>query len=121
MDLSTLRDLAVQGFTAVRGDQLGALAEWCQDYSEATGDARYASVGQGLDELFEWWSEHDRSGGIPLVLRNEIEETIKSRLPLILATTDPADAAPLARDFRQELESKLYGPRYWVDNGYVEP
>jgi len=117
MDLNSLQTLAHQGFADVKGDQLGDLAEWCRDYSEATGDARYAIIGQALSELSEWWSWHDRSGGIPFRLMSEIEETIKRRLPEILATASARDAAPLARSFRQEIKRKLSGPEDWVAGG----
>jgi hypothetical protein len=119
MDLNTLQTLAYQGFVSIKGNQLGDLAVWCRDYSEATGDARYASIGQALSELFEWWSFHDESGGIPVQLMNEIEEIIKSRLSEILMTESARDAAPLARSFRQEIERKLSGPQDWVAGGYV--
>jgi hypothetical protein len=119
MDLDSLRTLAYQGFAGIKGDQLGDLAEWCRDYSEATGDARYASIGQALSELSEWWSWHDRSGGIPFRLMSEIEGIIKERLPEILAAASARDAAPLARNFRREIERRLSDPEDWVADGYV--
>lgn len=120
MDLSTLQNLATNGFSAVRADQLGDLAIWCRDYSEATGDARFAAVAQGLLELSEWWSEHDESGGIPVPLRDDIEAVIKNRLPDVLAAESPRDAGPLARIFREEIERHLSGPQQWIADGYVE-
>src|SRR5580658_363533 len=120
MDLGSLQTLAYQGFAGIKGDQLADLAEWCRDYSEATGDARYFSIGQALSELSEWWSRHDLGNGIPFRLMTEIEEIIKRSLPGILATASARDAAPLARNFRQEIKRKLSEPEDWVADGYAE-
>lgn len=119
MDLTSLQTLAHQGFDGIKGDQLGDLAEWCRDYSEATGDARYATIGEALFELSEWWSFHSRSGGIPFRLMVDIEEVIRRRLPEILDISSAQDAAPLARSFRKEVRSKLSDPEDWVAEGYA--
>ena len=119
MDLNTLQTLARQGIAGVNGEQLRDLAVWCGDYSEATGDARYASIGRALYELFEWLSWHDERGGIPVQLMSEIEETIKRMLPEILAAESARDAAPLARTFRQEILHRLSFPEDWEASGYV--
>lgn len=111
MDSFALRRLAEQGFS---GDtQLTDLAVWCIDFCEASGDARYCSVGQALRSLDEWWSRYDESGGVPAEFLRRIEEVVKGRLPDILDTESAADAAPLARLFRQEVESLLFDVRDW--------
>ena len=120
MDVKSLELLAANGFSGISGDQLGDLAVWCRDYAEASGDARFSSIGEALFSLDEWWSEHDERGGIPVRLKDEIEDVLTSRLPDILSATSPSDAAPLARLLREEVQSKLIGPQEWVLEGYAD-
>lgn len=119
MDSYALRRLASEGLEAAQGDDLTGLALWCRDYCEASGDARYCSVGDALRSLDEWRQEHDERGGVPYALLNEIDRIIKAWLPDILDLDDPADASQLARTLRQEVQSLLLGPDEWVARGYA--
>lgn len=119
MDSSTLRALAHGGFQAVPASQFVDLAAWCRDYCEASGDARYCAVGTAFGAVGVWWDEHDEAGGIPSKLADEIETTITRWLPQVLEFQDPADAAPMARALREEVQALLLPPAKWVERGYL--
>lgn len=120
LDSESLRLLAERGFAGVPGDQLHDLGEWCVDFSEASGDARYSTIGRTLIDLAEWWSEHDKYGGIPVMLKDELESLLMSHLPTVLNVERSSDAAPLARLLREEVQSRLTGLNGWIAAGYVE-
>jgi hypothetical protein len=119
MDSESLRLLSERGFEGVPGDQLYHLGVWCSEFSEASGDARYSTIGSTLIDLAEWWSEHDEYGGIPPALKNELESLLTSQLPTILGLENASEAAPLARLLREEVQSRLTGVNDWIAAGYV--
>jgi hypothetical protein len=119
MDLETLRGFSTEVFGAVPGDQLTDLHVWCRDYGEATGDARFLSVGDTIRSIDDWWNENEERGGVPTQLLEQIATVIRTLLPSILDLKDPADAAPLARALREAVQELLVGPREWVRRGWA--
>jgi hypothetical protein len=113
VDSSTLRRVAREGLASVNAQQLTDLALWCRDYAEASGDARYASIGAALKSLDDWRTEYDEAGGIPADLIAAADRLVTTRLPAILDAEDPADASALARTFREETEALLLPPERW--------
>ncbi len=65
MDYSTLSRLGAEGLAAVPQDQLTTLDDSCQDWAEATGDARYCFIAKVLSAVDSWREEHDEAGGVP--------------------------------------------------------
>jgi hypothetical protein len=115
VDLSTLRALATEGlgFDAVHGDDVETLSDWCWDWCEQTGDARFCSISRMLGHLDAWWTEHDESGGVPSALLKRIESVIQRDLQRILDATDPASGSVMARALRQEVDGYLLPPSEW--------
>jgi hypothetical protein len=111
VDSFALRRFAEQGFATTPA--LADLAAWCTDFCEASGDARYCSVGQALRRLDDWWGEYEEGGGVPAALIDHIDRFVTQRLPEVLAFESASDAGPLARSFRQEMESLLLDVRDW--------
>jgi hypothetical protein len=115
--MQTLRDLAAHGLSAVEGGRLPNLVLWCEDECEGTGESWYCFVGQALESLNSWWLEHDER--LPRAIWEEIDELTKAQLPNVLGGADRADAARLARIFRDELRLLLVGPSEWERRGYA--
>ena len=113
MEAAQLRRLATEGFAATRGERLSDLAVWCRDIGEASGDARYSSIGEVLRSINDWWAEHDEAGGVPASIVRRLEGLLASYLPDILDLDSPADASPLARLLREETQCLLLAPRDW--------
>lgn len=114
MDLALLRRLAEGGSEAVPVDQFRELSNWCWDWSEASGDARFCSLARALGSIDSWYSEHD---AVPRHLANELEQACLEDLPPILEAGAPADAAILARGFRQRVEALLLPADQWGQPG----
>lgn len=110
--LERIRRLAVDGF-----DNLGQLGEDSWDYGEATGDARYCSIGRMLLLIHEWWIEHDECGGVPKAVVAELEQLLGPRLVAILDAPEAGVASRLARSLREEVEARLTGPGDWLARG----
>lgn len=54
--LDLLQRLAEGGYRAVSFDRWRDLANWCWDYAEASGDARYCSLARGPGTVASAWS-----------------------------------------------------------------
>jgi hypothetical protein len=99
MDNSSLERLARDGLVAYPPSDLPDLTSWCWDFAEATGDARYCSVGRLLQEMSDFWD----SRGIPTDLACALDAAIKVRLPVVLAATNASDGAIQARLLREDI------------------
>lgn len=100
MDRQSLLQLAEGGLVAYPPAALGDLADWCWDYSEATGDARFCSLARALSllvELFEY------NSGVPLTLVNELDPVLRQGIQESLNARLPQHGAQLARNLRETL------------------
>ena len=118
---SRLRQLASGGFDAVPPTDVANLALWCRDYCDETSDARFCSIGDALQSFDDWWREHEKLGGIPSEVLDELDAFITQRLTTVLDTDDLDHGARLARDFRDQLRWKLTRPQDWRNRGLVRP
>ena len=110
MDQASLRRLAEQGFRGVPADRLRALADWCWDYGEASGDARFCSLARTLWMIDDWWTEHD---AVDPAVAADIESAIVADLGAVLDAEDPASGSMLARSMRQRVGPRLLPPEQW--------
>ncbi len=110
VDSSVLRRLAQQGVAG--GSDLRDVSTWCRDYGEATGDARYSSLGDTFRSISEWMTENDEAGGVPATLMGEVNQLIRTWLPDILDAS-PSDGAVTARVLREEVSRCLLPPEAW--------
>jgi hypothetical protein len=89
MDQRSLQRLTDGGIATYPPAQLGHLAEWCWDFGEATGDARYCSLSRTVWVLADLWKHHD---GVATSLVADLDA-----LPGIrLAVTQPRGGWPRA-------------------------
>jgi hypothetical protein len=116
---SSLADLAEHGFSAVSTAGLPTLARACREECIRTGDARFCLVGEALHAISEWQRENDKGGGTPAALIDRLDQTIRARLPNVLAADAPSCGAELADDFAREVRSFLIGPTEWAKRGYA--
>jgi len=119
MDIYDLRSLSKHGLRDYSASRVTDLATWCRDFAEASGDARYFSVGDALAALADWWSDHDERGGIPVQVANDLSATITRHLPDVLDAESASDGAQLARLFRFELMAQLGNVEDWIEAGYM--
>lgn len=76
------------------------LAEWCWDYGEATGDARYCSLWRALNLINELFEPHR---GISPDLVSQLDLVLRRGLPEILDAETAESASQFARGLREEL------------------
>jgi hypothetical protein len=101
VDQHSLRRLAADGVAAFPPSGLTTLADWCWDYGEATGDARYCSLWRTFTAIaaaFEDLEAVDSSA----VTR--IDHLLRSEIPEILDAPDAAEAAGIARRLREGVQ-----------------
>ncbi len=110
MDYSTLSRLGAEGLAAVPQDQLTTLADWCQDWAEATGDARYCFIAKALSAADSWREEHDEAGRVPEDLLAEIDTLVRTELPTALAAETPSHGARLAADLCRQVLPMVHPP-----------
>jgi ketol-acid reductoisomerase len=110
VDYSTLSRLGVEGLAAVSGEQLTTLADWCQDWAEATGDARYCFIAKTLSAVDAWREHHDEAGGVPAELLLAIDALVRAELPAALAADTPSHGAHLAADLCRSVLPILQPP-----------
>lgn len=110
MDYSTLSRLGAEGLAAVPGDQLTTLADWCEDWAEATGDARYCFIARALGAVAGWREEHDEAGGVPAEFLSEIDSLVRAELPAALAAETPSHGAHLAADLCRQVLPIVHPP-----------
>lgn len=103
MDAKTLRRLADDGLFALPISELSTLIAWCWDWSEVSGDARFASVARALEPLQELIEEADERGGTSSALLERVDGQIRERLGDVVDADNPVDGSIAARSFREEL------------------
>ena len=113
MTLPRLEALAADGFDAVRPEELDNLAAACRTNCESTGDGRYCILADLFGAIDDWWSEHDKSGGVPQYIERDLSGMLRSHLLPILRSEDPARATMLATMLLREIEPRLTGPAGW--------
>ena len=115
MDLRTLERLARGGFAAVSADQLEGLAEWCDNWSIATGEAKFSVIGEALREIEEAWGEQ----GLPRPLVLRIEEGLGEYLQPSLEADDPKEGAYFAARLREVVRQLPWTIDEWEREGWV--
>jgi hypothetical protein len=103
LELNSLLRLADQGIQSLLPDDLRRLADWCWDYGEATGDARYCSLWKALDRVVEAFTDQ---GHVTNEKLEHLNLVLARDLPGIVSEKDPASASMQARSMREAL----FGP-----------
>lgn len=116
-DLERFADPGLQGLA---GDELAKLAETCREWCEVRGYARYCVVAEVLYSIHDWWVEHDKYGGVPVDLVDEISQIVHMRLSEITGAADEKSACAAAAELRTEVSSMLLSPAEWARRGYAE-
>jgi hypothetical protein len=118
LEEAKLRRLAEQGFKSVPVDQFGALARWCLNRCETTGDARFCFLHWMLQGIDEWWSDHDESGGIPVQLSQQLETVLLEELAGVLDASGSAEGSRRGARLLRRILPMLTGPNEWVELGW---
>ena len=100
MDQHSLRRLAKGGIARFPPADLGPLADWCWDYGEATGDARYCSLWRALHPIAEAF---DDRGALPTELVNHFDAVLNELLDGVLDAETAESGSMLARSLREQL------------------
>lgn len=103
MDQNSLRRLAETGIREFPPGDLAHLADWCWDFGEATGDARYCSLSRSFGMIADLFESH---GAAPLDLVLALDELVQSRIGPILDAETAADGSYLARLFREDVAAQ---------------
>jgi hypothetical protein len=101
MDHQSLQRLANTGIRSFPPDKLNDIVEWCWDYGETTGDARYCSTARALSMLAELFDNDE--GGVDATLVEELDTVLCQHIPGILAADSAEHGAQLARHLREIL------------------
>jgi hypothetical protein len=102
MDQSSLRQLAEQGIGRFPPVRLADLADWCQDFGEATGDARFCSLSSAIGvvvDLFESNSEQ-----APTALVEQLDVLLRQNMSAILDAETAEEGSLLSRQLREAIE-----------------
>jgi hypothetical protein len=102
MDRETLLRLADRGISAFPPSELHALADWCWDFGESTGDARYSSLSRSFDAIGESFDLH---GAVESATVHELDIHLKRSVPQILDADTAELGAHLARSLRESIVS----------------
>ena len=103
MDQHTLWRLAEAGIGALPPAELRALADWCHDFGEISGDARYISLAGPIGRLADTFDEQDEAGGVSTHFVRAIDGVIGEWMPSVLSAELPQDGALAARALRQSI------------------
>jgi hypothetical protein len=93
-----LERLRAGGIAEVTLGGMPALVEECWERAEASGEARFAFLARAFEHVDRWSEEHDKYGGVPGDMVDQLDAIIRDRLPAALASRDALPAAELARD-----------------------
>ena len=115
VDLRTLRALASDGFKAVPATELDTLVAWCDDWSIASGEARFSIIADALRTISDGWGEQ----GIPTRLVERIENSLRENLTLALDSGDPKDGAYFAGRLRDDVRALPWTVREWEAEGWA--
>lgn len=102
MDQASLRRLAAEGIARFPPLALVTAVEWCLDYAEATGDARWSSLGRTLAPLAAAFED---DGHVPTAVIDCIDLHLASRLPAVLDAQTPEEGARLAGLIREAVRA----------------
>jgi hypothetical protein len=101
VDLSSLRQLANEGIAKyLPPTALGSLVEWCWDYGESTGDARYCSISRTLSYIYETFEIHE---AVSQSLIDELDELLAANLVDVIEARTAVIGSSLARQLRNEV------------------
>jgi len=100
LDLHSLRRLASEGIGGLPPSALGDLADWCWDYGEATGDARYCSLWRALRPIADTFEADD---AVPTESVNRFDAVLNQRLDDVLDAETAESGSMLARSMREQL------------------
>ncbi len=104
----SLQKLAAAGIPQFPPAELATLFDWCWDYGESTGDARYCSLSrsiQVINELFEPY------GAVPTELINSLDGVLAARLVTVISAPSPEAGSKLAKALRQEIDQTIAASR----------
>jgi hypothetical protein len=100
MDHQSLRRLADDGLAAYPPVDITTLADWCWEYGEATGDARYSSLWRALRSIVCSFEDTD---ALPTLTVMRIDALLRESVPDIVDAESPEAGAQLARRMREDL------------------
>jgi hypothetical protein len=92
--------LAERGVAAFPPSNLSTLAEWCWDFGESSGDARYCSLYRTLSMVATPFDEDDALSSDAVAT---IDGIMRTSLPDVLAAESAADGSLLARALREQI------------------
>lgn len=102
MTQELLRQLASGGLQALPPERLEDLAQWCLEWTEATGDGRYSVLAQVLTQLRSWFGgDEGRGAAVRLVLRADM--ILSRELPGLLNAPTSQEGAAIAATLRDEI------------------
>jgi hypothetical protein len=78
------------------------LADYCWDYGEASGDARYCSLWRTLDQIVEVFED---DGYMQTRTLDRVDQALKRYLPDVLSAPTAEEGALCARRLREETRS----------------
>ena len=102
MDRHSLERLAADGIAAFPPSQLASLADWCWDFSEATGDARYSSLSCTVRMIAQLFADENYAPPVERVAA--IDAALRQYMPEVLQAADAASGAVLARSLRETIQ-----------------
>lgn len=98
MDLQSLARLADEGIASFPPYALSDLSEWCWDYCEATGDARYCSLSSAIHAIANLF---DGGRGQPsTTLVSRIDDLLREAIPDVLSADTQDHGSQLSRILR---------------------
>jgi hypothetical protein len=107
LDRQDLSRLAERGVAAFPPANLSTLAEWCWDFGESSGDARYCSLWRTLSMVA---APFDQDDALSSAVVARIDSVLRTSLPDVLTADSAADGSLLARALRERLLDAVGAP-----------
>jgi hypothetical protein len=105
LDESELERLSEHGLAALLpSERLRAVAEYCWDKGETTGDARYCSLWRTISYVVEVFEEF---GAMEAPTFKSVDYAFRRHLRAVLRASTVEEGALLARSFREEIQARL--------------
>ena len=105
MDESELERLSEDGLAAMLPlERLRAVAEYCWDRGETTGDARYCSLWKTISYVVEDFEDFE---ALETGTFNSVDYAFRRHLGAVLRAATSEEGALLARSFREEVQARL--------------
>jgi hypothetical protein len=110
------RQFVRSGFEQLVDNQPADLADYLESRAAATGSSTSLFLAEAIRAVYALSLRHDDYGGIRLGFVHQLDDLVHERLPVI-ERSESHWAAKLARDFRDEILSKvaLYDPQKSYD------